>query len=157
MKTYNQQFDRLTQAYIAGEVNPMEPCACFVGNILNNTSRWVNARDFHHVGPYPVIRVDTRVHDENVYKGIQSIMKESEGAYTPQEIVTLEQLFLQTIVLYGGNIHAWGENGTPTQMDEDALFEAFSATLEKLKQIHIDRGEIIDNEPVFVKRELQLT
>lgn len=37
---------------------------------------------------------------------------------------------------------------------EAALFAGMSAALDVLKQIHIERGEVIDEVPVFTKRQL---
>jgi len=37
---------------------------------------------------------------------------------------------------------------------ESELFAGMSAALDVLKQIHIDRGEVIDELPAFTKREL---
>jgi len=47
-------------------------------------------------------------------------------------------------------------NGLPNYHSdyETALFSAMSAALDVLKQIHIERGEVIDEVPVFTKREL---
>jgi len=155
--TYKEQFDKLTRAYISGEVDPWDCQACFVGNLLNNVGRWSDCRigdiDIFMTGKGR-IGFASWSNEYRFNKGVDTILEESSGLYTPQEIADIEAVFIKTIVDNGGRQYAWkDEIVTPT--DEEALFVAFEATLEFLKQIHISKGEVIDETPVFQKRQLK--
>lgn len=127
MITFKQQFDKLTEAYIRGEVDAFDCKKCFVGNLLNGNGDWMDCRG--DIG---------ELTDEKGLKTIISI--EANGFYTPLEIIQLEERFMDLAPL-------------PSRQHEDLLFEAFSKTLDLLKQIHESKGEIV--EPFeFVKREL---
>lgn len=148
MPTYKQQFDKLTAAYINGEVDPMDCQACFVGNMLNNKNEWglrllTGLGSLHDFSP------------KYIHKpvAIECIEKEGEGMYTPDEIVQLENIFLKTIRENGGNLLAWKERYPGVRaVDEEALFLAFEKTLDALKQLHISKGEDVEGEFIFVKR-----
>lgn len=148
---YASQFNKLTEAYIRNEVNPMTNCNCFVGNLLNNRPKWAAHRFFPRI---------LRVNPESLYrtkftslKSINYILEEQTNSfYTPSDILLLERMFLKTFLLSGGNEVADWYN--PLETDEDALFVAFEKTLDLLKEIHISKGEIIEEVPTFVKRQL---
>lgn len=130
--TYKEQFDKITRAYIANELNPLDGCACFIGNLLNGNSRWTFGRKFDW-GNDGLATVCNE-------KFLLSIVKkEANGLYTAQEIVDLEENFLDKYACLLSR--------------EDALFHAMESTLEMLKQIHISKGEIVDPIP-FAKRQL---
>lgn len=128
--TYNQQFDLLTRAYINNEVFPMSPCACFVGNILGNTKDWARLRYSK---------------DQIMTPNKPGLMDPYYNFYTMEEICDLENIFLDSILYICFPV--------PT---ENSLFDAFERTLEKLKEIHISKGEVIEDTPVFVKRKLEM-
>jgi hypothetical protein len=71
----------------------------------------------------------------------------------------LEALFLHTYTNYGGGRFILCDSGHITEADEEALFKAFSVTLDLLRDIHIAKGENLDQEevPTFTKRVLQTT
>lgn len=139
MKTFQEQFDKLVKAYMNDKVRPMNPCACFVGNLLNGTTAWSDNRTC-------VIRsVDNAVVSRSKgnavkkYKAEKSIHLNSEGTYTYDEIIYLEKTFMKI----------WA-----TDMEsEDTLFEAFEETLLALREIHESKGEVIKDYS-FKKREL---
>ena len=137
--SYSQQFNKLTEAYISEKVQPLSPCACFVGNLLNNTSDWILAKQcINNLFPF----------DSMFYKQAKSsIIKESNGLYTVEEIIMLERLFMVVTNCFNK------EERSPEQC-ENRLFEAFEKTLDLLKQLHIQKGEIIYEVPVFKKRVL---
>jgi hypothetical protein len=128
--SYKEQFDKLTRAYIANEVLPLNACACFVGNLLNGLGSWVHARSYNGLGV---------LDNDSHFKPIADmcIKEQSNGLYTAQEIINLEKVFLQS----------W----RPLQ-NEDSMFDAFCVTLDLLKQIHLSKGEIIDEVPEFKRR-----
>lgn len=151
MITYKQQFDKLTEAYISGKVDPLNSCACFVGNLLNGDYKWGIGRGvFGEVSNADIIK--------------ESIEREAEGFYTPQEIVDLEEKFLRSINTARDNPSAYSNcskihlkviKGMPLDAaEEEALFIGFEKTLDLLKQIHESKGEVVDAPPVFFKRKL---
>lgn len=132
LPTYQQQFNKITEAYIKGEILPFKACFCFIGNLLNKTDQWVDARNsFCDV---PNFFINNSLMEKE-------IIRHAGGLYKPMEIAQMETLFCRTYQKHGKT--------------EDALFIAMCAALEVLKQIHIERGEVIDDAPVFTKRELQ--
>lgn len=139
MITFKEQFDKLTEAYIRGEVEPYQPCGCFIGNLLNRREEWIHIRkDFTYKTPcyFPG--------EKKSFEMAQCIIQEEgKGTYTDQEIVELEYTFMMTYGINGGGFGL---------VNEDALFKAFEVTLEQLKQIHESKGEIVD-EFVFQKRQ----
>jgi len=130
--TYKEQFDKITRAYIADELQPTNSCACFIGNLLNNNREWAMGRVF-----------DWKNHGIGVVANEHLIMlvvnAEANGLYSAQEIVDMEDNFLS---IYSDGFQS-----------EDALFHAMESTLEMLKQIHISKGEQVDPIP-FAKRQL---
>jgi|GEM_PF-3569192 len=146
--SFKTQFDKLTAAYINGEVNPMSAYAYFVGNLLNGNMNWWTVRSKYGEINYC---------KSQLLSGLKVITEESSGLYTADEIIELEAIFMDNVRNGADNMYAWRDDGQPTIKDEQALFEAFSLTLDLLKTIHESKGEIIDAVPVFVKRELQST
>lgn len=147
--SYKSQFDKLTVAYIANQVNPYDCCGCFVGNLLNRTSMWNRCKSdliIYDMGS-TVGRVVT---PQEMEEARLSIEAQSNGFYTPEEIIDLEGNFMRIVRGYG-DFKSWRH---PTPKMEDVLFRAFEATLNGLKQLHLSKGEIIDETPVFVKRSL---
>jgi hypothetical protein len=134
--TYEQQFDKITRAYIANELNPYEVCGCFVGILLNGNDDWICGRDLSH----GVITCNR----SGVEYATMCIQDEANGFYTLQEVLDLEKNFMALLT----NVHS--------RHYEDCLFIAMESTLEMLKQIHISKGEVIDEVPVFEKRKLCL-
>jgi len=126
MITYKEQFDKLTRAYISGEVIPKECKACFVGNLLNKTREWAVKRFLDKTKP---------LYTWSAYNAFD--LDPEYNFYTMMEICLMENNFMRKYI-----------------GDEDALFIAFESTLELLKQIHISKGEVIDEVPVFKKRQL---
>lgn len=135
MLTYKQQFDKLTEAYIKDQVQPYSGCACFIGNLLDKDSEWMNCR----------LGYGFAKEDYNTVVGFADL-GEWKG-YTSIEIVEMEKLFLGIMYKeYWRGKRDW----------ENVLFEAFEKTLDLLKEIHISKGEVIEETPNFSKRNLQL-
>lgn len=129
MITFKTQYEKLVIAYINNRVEPMSACACFVGNLLNGSSSWVVFKDsLLHVIP-----------ENELKESSDDILLESNGTYTPREILQMEGLFMRTWRRYGKN--------------EESLFKAFDVTLALLRQIHESKGEKIDDY-IFRKRIL---
>lgn len=143
--TYAEQWQKLTEAYVNDRVNAYEPCCCFVGNLLNGTDGWEACRKSSdgwgmEVYRHPFVSLTLFDDTTSMYvDGRESIELHSNGLYKPIDIIQLEQLFLRTY---------------NTTKNEESLFKAFCVTLDLLKQIHISKGEVIDETPVFTKRIL---
>lgn len=135
--TYKEQFDKITRAYFSCELWPYNPCACFVGNLLNNTSEWIGGRygSFENGNHFS--------YNYNYREGVDSIRKESNNLYSPDEIASLEELFLSSIAKDG-------DNGISA---ENALYNGMDCTLDALRKIHESKGEVVDTIP-FKKRQL---
>ncbi len=125
---YKQAFDKITEAYIKGEIKPFDNHFCFCGSLANNRSVW---------------------------------QSESTNGYSVFEFKKMEEALLDTISKQCFGINTWisdlqhfTQDYEACQNYEDALFAGMSAALDVLKQIHIERGEVIDEVPVFAKREL---
>lgn len=138
MKTFREQFDKLVKAYMSDEVKPLNPCACFVGNLLNHSSAWANLRYVANDG-FNFIFVRKSCSAITKYHTERSIRINSDGTYTVKEIYKLEKLFMNT----------WHDGGRT----EDSLFEAFEKTLLLLREIHESKGEVVEDYS-FTKREL---
>lgn len=144
MITFKQQFDKLTEAYIKNEVDPYEPCGCFVGNLLNKRTEWMDGRGSVWTYENYFDELEIKQKGTRDYKtALNVIQAQAEGFYTVKEIFQLEGTFMSTYV----------KLCKCDDIDEDALFVAFEKTLELLKQIHESKGEQVD-EYVFQKREL---
>jgi len=115
--TYKEQFDKITEAYIKGEIEPYRANFCFCGTLCDNSSSWFGICEVEH-------------HNYKHYNG--------------EEYVMMEVALLDTLRDVDRVDIEW----------EDKLFEGMVAALEVLKEIHISKGEIIDETPKFSKREL---
>lgn len=144
--TYAEQYEKIVQAYLKEQLQPFIECACFIGNLLNGKREWSRARrpDTPHVhrefeefvSPDLVLIPSV---GPNVSIGLHCIKEEGGGMYEVKDIIAMEQNFLR--------IYNKGDKS------EDALFEAMCSTLEMLRQVHIDKGEIVESIPLK-KREL---
>lgn len=149
--TYQEQWQKITSAYLNNELNPWRNCACFVGNLLQKRSDWAFCRS----------ELGVLTQDE-IYRniGIKYINMLSGDLYSAQEIIALELNFLQVI---DAGTENKGKLGFAISSDfslkqehpnyENALFEAMVSTLEMLRQIHISKGEDVDSIELK-KREL---
>jgi hypothetical protein len=157
--TYGQQWQKVTSAYLNDELNPYIQCACFIGNILNETSDWGRCRTMKDDAGTAIVRnYKDKISFTFYVVGEQSIKKESAGLYTPLDIVKLENNFLKILWQSTENrTHRPDEyvknlvKAHPNY--ENALFEAMTSTLEMLRKIHISKGENVDAIPLK-KREL---
>lgn len=150
--TYKEQFDKITRAYIANELEPYQDCACFIGNLLEG-GIWSMCRpDFGKVGRLPIIQ------EHEYIEGLNFIREMSNGLYSPQDIMNMEKNFLEVINSNTTtNDSIGGINHKRHRNFENALFLAMESTLEMLKKIHEDSGEIVDPPSVpFTKRQLQI-
>lgn len=130
--TYQQAYDKIIDAYFKNEIRPYEPRFCFCGTLNNNEGEWFNSK-----------------------------LERSGIYYTHKELKKMEMPFLMTIDYFtlneGKKIPSSVDNSFSIMIHhnyENALFEGMCRALEVLKQIHISRGETIDGNIGFKKREL---
>lgn len=125
--TYRQQYDKVIEAYFKNEIKPWDAQFCFCGNLCNKTDDWFEP-----------------------FKGDNEPHNNSHG-YSGWELHNMERALLDTLKKRGFDCRSL----TDCAEYEDALFSGLCASLEVLRQIHIDRGENVDEDiPAFTKREL---
>lgn len=152
MIPFKEQFDKLTRAYIEGKVNPYSHCACFVGNLLNESEVWRDIR----TGCRSLSHLLSPINDFEARWSARAIKTISQGTYTYRQIATLEVLFITTFEEHCGRsvserfIPKWNEY----ENSEEALFIAFEKTLELLKAMHEMMGEKVDDFE-FKRREVK--
>jgi hypothetical protein len=130
--TYKQAFDKITEAYIKGEIQPYDSTFCFCGTL--STSKCWNQPEYCNY---------------------------DELEYRKDQYINMEMALLTALgnTPSGRGEFYWrgdgdGANSEPSTEYENKLFAGMCAALEVLKQIHIERGEIIDETPAFTKRQL---
>lgn len=123
------QYNKIVNAYMKDELDPMISCACFIGNLLNGSSEW-NA--------------------PGKCKSLKSTLDEVYGFYKGKEIYEMESNFLSICSehLKPNEVIPYKDNVT-----EEGLYKAMESTLLMLKAIHEAKGEIVENYS-FKKREL---
>lgn len=128
--TFKEQFNKITEAYIKGEIKPFDSKFCFCGTLCDNTNKW--------------FWMERREH------------KKSNG-YLGVDFVRMEKALIETILRETGEDR---ESGGSTIMEninyENALFNGMCAALEVLKDIHKSRGENVEEEFEFKKRQLAI-
>ena len=158
MNTFKQQFDKLTEAYIKGEVEPYDSCGCFVGNLLNKTNDWIGCLAGERgQGKGEIIMQNHWGFNREEFDLALEVIK--INGYTPRQISMLENCFMHNITKHINTQSAFRFNTSYVDMldahpdKEDIIFNAFSKTLDLLKEIHESKGEVVDKIE-FKKREL---
>jgi hypothetical protein len=128
--TYNEQFNKITEAYIKGDIKPFDPNFCFCGTLCDNEKKWT-CRPYGGYNNNDFFNMESALYKELIPAGLK----------------VLDFRISNTNV-----IENW-QNIQKSPNYETALFNGMVAALEVLKQIHIEHGEVIDNVPVFVKRK----
>lgn len=139
--SYESQWQKLTTAYIKGEINPYDACACFVGNLLNGTKCWIYEKH-HKLGS---------IHEEV----LKSVYKESAGLYTPDEVLEIEEIFMKETRNFKLKDSATFQERLMVNYTEDSLFKGFELALAALKKLHISKGEKVDKTFTFKKRNYE--
>jgi hypothetical protein len=131
--TYRQAYDKIIEAYFKDEIEPFIPSFCFCGTLnCNKAEYWQGWSD-----------------------------KTSGIFYEGDELQKMEDALIDTLSK-GMEIDCREDLDTDELKDnpkyEVALFDAMSAALDVLKQIHKERGEKVDEDiPVFTQRKLTLS
>jgi len=149
MIPFKTQYNKLVNAYLKDQVNPYNGCACFVGNLLNNSMGWVTNK-------YRKASLHLVISEEDSNSAIYCISRQSDNTYTEKDIFDLEYKFMS--ICNNKNSLECAKNGSSWQalskeVQENRLFKAFEETLLLLKQIHESKGEVIEDY-TFKKREL---
>lgn len=122
--TYNEAYSKIIDAYFRDEIRAMDSNFCFCGTLSPVGGRW------------------------NIY------YEAKEHFYTHHEYKKMEFALIHTVNENKGNNDYDPKKHPYNEQYEAALFAGMSAALDVLKQIHIERGEVIDEVPVFTKRQL---
>lgn len=139
--TFQEQYNKITSAYYKNELDPFEECACFVGNLLNRCGGWSFIRDFSSAS--------LSINLGQTEYGQHMIFQHSEGLYSKQDILQLENNFIEKC--FPDKTRNFLSN--KEEATEENLFSAMESTLEMLRKIHEGKGEIIQ-DCEFHKREL---
>ena len=153
---YLEQREKVIQAYYNNELNPYNECACFIGNLLNNSDEWSACRKPTGVWEWVKGVLIENNESPNYQYSKSFIEEESNNFYKVKDIIDLESNFLQTIYKH---IKCDSMNDTKKHPNyEEALFLAMDSTLDLLLEIHKRNGDesVLDLEkPVFNKRQLE--
>ncbi len=127
LPTFQEQYNKIIDAYFKDEIKPLDAHFCFCGTLCENSNNWYGAARYFHL-------------DYMFYKGSEYLRMEKSLIDTMSDF---ERLKGQHFVREDHPIY------------EESLFIGMCAALEVLKQIHIERGEVIDEiKPAFAKRTL---
>lgn len=127
MLTYQEAYNKIIEAYFKDEIIPQNAEFCFCGT-LND-------------------------HDDDYW--VSHYFKKGGIHYTGQEFQLMEEALFSGLQKYGFSLDMAHVEMVAFSNYEDALFNGMCAALEVLKQIHKERGENVDDVPVFTKRTLQ--
>jgi len=143
---YQIQFDKIVNAYMQNKMTPLKPCGCFIGNLLNNNENWIWGRALIYNS------ILTPFEEE---QSTLCLLKEAQGMYTIKEIIDIEATFLNIISGTGDSRELPAPQFDPNSKGyEERLFKGMEAALEHLKKLHQEKGEVIEDNPIFSKREL---
>ena len=121
METYTKQFDKLTAAYMSGEVNPMSASKCFVGNMLGHREWFgmVHNRKWRELDKLGTMQ-----------------------GYKISELRRIEAAFMSEI-----NGWVWLTKWASPRLQknyEESLFRAFCRGLEELKKVHEEHDRMTE-------------
>ncbi len=140
---FSEQYDKIIRAYFKDDIKPYHAGFCFCGTIginieLSGIDRLVWSNDWYSNEEYNEMEylLLSTIRNYTIGKSACSIYgrnnsEDSEYLYSSRESIKSHENY------------------------ENALFEGMSSALDALKKIHISKGEIIEETPVFEKRVLQ--
>lgn len=132
--TYRQAYDKIIEAYFKDEIEPMDGKFCFCGTLCGNTEHWMSS----------IVNSDYSV--KELINMEDALLTPFSPKYVLKEY--LEEHEVETPGCWAGGIE---EDDSDY---EEILFSGMSAALDVLRQIHIDRGEVIDEPIAFTQRKL---
>lgn len=136
---FQDAYNKIVTAYYKNELNPWAPCACFVGNLLNNRRDWGAVKSSENFIWKDMFYPHGR--EQRNSCEIEVIKEQSNGFYSSDDISRLEYNFIMTL------------QKSNSENREEYLFKAMESTLELLRKIHEEKGEIV-KDYTFTKREL---
>ena len=142
MITFKEAYDRVVTAYLQDKVKPFSSCACFVGNLLNGSPVWCLGRHIF----FTELEVRFKFDHYFLKSSEEAIQFQSEFTYDAETIYNIEQIFMSVYVLNAKS------SVSGQEINEDALWLAFVAALDKLREFHISLGEDVD-EVIMPRRE----
>lgn len=140
--TFKEQFDKITGAYFRNELDPYNNCACFIGNLLNKNDTWSYFRNALRTKSKDWV-CSYSGNGTSVLIGVGTIKMESNSFYTPENILALEENFLNH--LEDDDFRSDGGDGISLKATEESIFEAMDSTLDLLRKIHESKGEVIES------------
>lgn len=153
LPNYQTQFNKITEAYIKDEIKPLDPQFCFCGT-LSPDSNWRNKELFtKHEYDY-----SWNEFGEMEQSLFSTFTKETEweapGFVNCNESCVNKRLLREEILVQIEEDETSWLKLAAGDTYEDKLFNGMVAALDKLKEIHIRHGEVIDEQPIFQKRIL---
>lgn len=133
--TYNEAYLKIIDAYFRDEIKPLDAKFCFCGTLSPTKAGW---RD----GFYQFSRGEK----------VPEFERHTYNHYQPYTLSEYKRM--EWALIDGKNTYRCHKYPNLDCDSEAALFAGMSAALDVLKQIHIERGEVIDEVPVFTKRQL---
>lgn len=142
--TFQEQYNKIVNAYYKNTLQPHNSCACFIGNLLNNNDTWHKGRTLldntSFLSPYVKIgEWSGEGYDNYVQEAKECLMLECNNLYSMKDIMKMEQHFLRIV--------------NSRQGCEETLFRAMESTLLILRELHESKAEVIQDYN-FTKREL---
>lgn len=136
LPSYETKFNKITEAYIKGEIEPYSASLCFCGTLADHDLDW-DIKTINGYNPKQFVKME--------YALLSTILTETLGGNPENKI----------------HLYGLGEGVCRTEIlrhpnYEAALFNGMVAALEVLKQIHIEHDEVIDEQKTkSQKRTLQ--
>jgi len=140
--TFNEQKEKIIQAYFKDEIKPYHSNFCFCGTLAPDEYRTISGGRKY----------------KNWNETKTSYRSEAHN-YTAKEYAKMETALLIELDAKGIDdfyLDEFNKIKEDAPDYEDRLFAGMVAALEVLKQIHIESGEVIDETPVFEKRKLSV-
>jgi hypothetical protein len=138
--TFERQYQKIVSAYYKETLNPFNDCGCFNGTLFDGKPDWAFARDIRVVNKTLHITAY-----KNKYPSVESFLKEKANSfYSPLDIYNLEFAFLEKFKKFG-------------TYTEDELFNAMLSGLEKLREIHESKGEVVKDYNFTKRKPKELT
>lgn len=140
--TYKEASEMIIAAYFADQINVNNAEFCFCGTLCGNSERWA----FPLPGEELPYSYDEYGRMEAALFSVFDVKWVCNGTIkilTPYRMHNFDQC-------------RWFDRFLTTQKGEQKVFEGMCAALDVLKQIHIERGEVIDEVPEFKQRPVLL-
>lgn len=136
--TYKQAYDKIIDAYFKDEIRPFHPEFCFCGTLCDNTRAWTCSLSID-ILPYTLLEYGAM--EKALFSGFPGTIWKRNGTVNTSEFDKIYKTISLNELLY--------------PEAEEHIFNGMCAALDALKQIHIGRGENVEELPLLTKRNLQ--